>query len=98
MRLTKFEWFLFIAVGLVTVAILSLVAMNYLTDATLARFQALGDPANITCYSGGIVIYEGRSTGKVISPENSDGYIFMDAETLRAAEVSGSCVITYGDE
>ncbi len=70
-------------------------ALGACTDAKWGKFQALGGKANVKCYSGGIVIYEGSSTGKVISEANSDGYNFVDADSKKLMEVSGECVITY---
>jgi len=74
----------------------SLLALTACTDTTWARFGALGDPAAIKCWSGVDVIYEGSSTGKVESPQGSDGYRFKDAKTGWLTEVSGNCIIRYG--
>lgn len=63
------------------------------TDAELASFGALGDPGTITCYSGGVVIYEGKSTGKILTESQSDGLLFQDATTRRLVRVSGDCLI-----
>jgi hypothetical protein len=68
-------------------------ALTGCTDATMASLGALGSPADITCYSGTAVIYKGRSTGKVATVENSDGWEFKDAATQRFVRVSGACVI-----
>lgn len=65
------------------------------TDAQRGKIIALGSPAAIQCYSGGVLIYKGRSTGKVGSEENSDGYYFRDKKTNRPMEVSGDCIIVY---
>ena len=67
------------------------------TDATWGKYKALGDSASVECWSGGQLIYKGRSTGKVLSEQNSDGYYFIDAADGIPKEVSGNCVITYGD-
>ena len=69
--------------------------MSSCTDAGWGKWDALGSTASIKCYSGGIVIYEGRSTGKVRGESNSDGYNFIDAKTKKLMEVSGNCVIKY---
>ena len=66
------------------------------TDTQMSELSAYGDPANVTCYSGGVVVFEGRSTGKVSSSTSSDGYLFRDASTRRLTEVSGDCVLQYG--
>lgn len=63
------------------------------TDASRASFSALGSPADITCYSGSTIIYQGKSTGKVATVQNSDGWEFKDAQTQRFVRVSGPCVI-----
>ena len=65
------------------------------TDAGVSKLFSYGDSAHIKCYSGGEVIYNGYSTGKIKSEEGSDGYYFRDKETKLLMEVSGSCVITY---
>jgi len=72
-----------------------LFALAGCTDAQQASLGALGSKARITCHSGGRVIYDGCSTGKVSSNHNSDGYGFKDAETQRYVDVSGECFIDY---
>jgi len=67
------------------------------TDATFGKFASLGNSAHVKCYSGGELIYEGNSTGKVISEQSSDGYFFRDQQSGDMMEVSGNCVITYND-
>ena len=49
--------------------------------------MSVGSKAHIKCYSGGVLIYEGHSTGKVSSEENSDGYFFRDKETGKMKEM-----------
>lgn len=63
------------------------------TDAKWKKVTALGSPAKVTCYSGGKVIFDGKSTGKVPSEEHSDGWFFEDVETNKLIRVSGDCVI-----
>lgn len=65
------------------------------TDAGFSKFVALGNAAHVICYSGGRVIFDGRSTGKVGSENQSDGYYFRDVADGMLKEVSGDCVITY---
>lgn len=65
------------------------------TDAQRGKLTALGSSASVKCYSGGKLIYEGESTGKVSSEENSDGYYFVDKDTEETLEVSGNCIINY---
>ncbi len=63
------------------------------TDTTMAKYTAYGNAHEIKCYSGGVLVYDGRSTGRVQSPNGSDGWQFEDAKTRRLTEVSGTCVI-----
>ncbi len=67
------------------------------TDATRAKWgNTLGDTyAQVICYSGEREIYNGFSTGKVRSEQNSDGYYFTEQQTGVLKEVSGNCDITY---
>ncbi len=51
--------------------------------------------AEIACYSGGKLIYSGKTDGKVFSETNSDGYIFIAADDKKLKEVSGDCIIRY---
>ncbi|MDJ0715196.1 MAG: hypothetical protein QNJ54_13395 [Prochloraceae cyanobacterium] len=51
--------------------------------------------ANIICYSGGKLIFSSETDGKVISEQNSDGYVFINKKTGKLTEVSGDCVIKY---
>ena len=68
------------------------------TDATTAKMFALGDRAHVICWSGGTLVYDGYSTGKVERAEaGADGYYFKDAKTGDLKEVSGDCNVTYGD-
>lgn len=64
------------------------------SNANLARFSALGKRHDVKCYSGGVVIYEGHSTGKIENEHQSDGYYFQDEQTGKFVTVSGNCVIT----
>lgn len=64
------------------------------SNAEWAAFQALGKRHAIKCYSGGVVIYEGATTGKIENENQSDGYFFQDEQTGKLVRVSGNCVIT----
>ena len=67
------------------------------SDANMAKFGNYGSGATIKYYSGGTLIYSGKSTGKVLSEANSDGYFFKETSTGQLKEVSGNCVIAYDD-
>lgn len=81
---------------LIFTAIAAPLALSGCTDTEKAKWGSLGDPAHILCYSGGVRVYDGYSTGKVQNPDGSDGYQFMSQETGRLTEVSGDCQINYG--
>ena len=63
------------------------------TDAERAQWTTIGTPGHVTCYSGGKVIYDGDSTGKIATENQSDGWFFEDAKTHKLIRVSGDCVI-----
>jgi hypothetical protein len=65
------------------------------TDADYSKFKALGDSANIKCYSGELLIYEGTSTGAIENETQSDGYYFRDKTDNVLKMVSGNCIISY---
>lgn len=74
-------------------------SMTACTDTQRSKLAAYGDAATIRCYSGGVLIYEGRSTGRVLKEDTgADGYAFRDAKTSQLKEVSGDCNVTYGSE
>lgn len=81
-------------VGIIGITYLGLVSIGACTDAEREKYFSLGSEHSISCYSGGKLIYEGTSTGKVLSEEASDGYYFEDKKTGKLMEVSGNCVIT----
>ena len=62
--------------------------------ADLSAVMAWGKRHDVKCYSGGVVIYEGYTTGKIENEQGSDGYYFQDAKTNNFVTVSGNCVIT----
>lgn len=66
------------------------------TDARMAHYSAYGDPARITCYSGGYVVLDDFSTGKVSNADGSDGYEYKSSTTNRLQQGSGDCQVDYG--
>jgi hypothetical protein len=68
------------------------------TDATWSKVTQYGGSQHIKCYSGGVLIYEGDSTGKVVSEQGSDGYYFEDATTHEVVEISADCVFVGKNE
>ena len=80
---------------LVAAAALSLAAC---TDAQTGKFAALGDPARITCYSGGKVVFDDFSTGKVSPEDGGAGYYFRSATTGKLVEMTGDCRVIYDEQ
>lgn len=64
------------------------------TDAQISGLQAIGAKHRVELWSGGQRVREWTSTGKVMSEEHSDGYLFRDSETQSLVRVSGSVVVT----
>lgn len=71
-----------------------LLTLTGCTDAQFENLATIGSAAEVTCYSGGVVIYEGKSTGKVATTHGSDGWEFKDAKTGKFVRVSGDCVVS----
>jgi len=65
------------------------------TDAERSTFFNYGKSAEVKCYSGGRLIYSGYSSGKVVSYDDSNGYMFRTKGNGALMKVSGDCVITY---
>lgn len=64
------------------------------SDATKAIGDAIGDPAEVTCFAAdGKVFYHGFSTGKVSTEDHSDGWYFMEKGTNDLVRISGSCLV-----
>lgn len=63
------------------------------TDTDRAKFAALGNPGEITCYSGGNEIYHGFSTGKVLNAHKSDGYEFEEAGSNKLIRITADCIV-----
>lgn len=81
---------------LIAVISLSSVACSSLqTEISRNIADFTNNPAKVICYSGGQIIYEGTSQGKVSSEEGSDGYAFTERDTGDLVEVSGTCTVRY---
>ena len=63
------------------------------TNAELKQWESLGSKGEITCYSGGVKIYQGKSTGKIVSESQSDGWFLEEEGSNDLILVSGDCVI-----
>ena len=65
------------------------------TDAAFEKTTNFGNSAKVKCYSGGQVIYDGESSGKISSEQGSDGYYFRDKSTGKLIEISADCLFYY---
>lgn len=63
------------------------------TDADMAHMGQLNDPAHVQCFSGGKVVYEGYSTGKIQSNQSEDGLYFKEKETGKFVRLYADCVV-----
>jgi hypothetical protein len=82
--------------GTLILAAACCVATAACSDAQRAHFGALGASAHVVCFSGGKLVADDYSTGKVSNAGNSDGYEFKSVTTRRLRQVSGDCQIDYG--
>jgi hypothetical protein len=63
------------------------------TDASRSQIAAYGSSFRVTLYSGGEAVRTWKSTGKVLTEEQSDGWYFTDAVTGKLVLVSGDVVV-----
>jgi len=63
------------------------------TQAERSLYGGYGHPHSIELYSGGILIGEWQTEGKVLSEDNSDGYYFTDSATGKLVRVTGDVII-----
>lgn len=64
------------------------------SDATNAAISAYGQKHHIKLYSGGVLIGEWESTGKINNEAHSDGYYFKDDKTGKLVTICGQIIIT----
>ena len=77
------------------VLLFAMISFSGCTDGQLGKLSAYNGSAEVKCYSGDTLIYEGASTGKISNSESSDGYYFVDKKDNLLKEISGNCIITY---
>jgi len=80
----------------VYISVIALAAFSSLvacSDTDRASIGAIGSPGDIVCYSGGKIIYQGRSTGRIQTVGYSSNWEFKDSTTGKFVHVSGDCVI-----
>jgi len=62
------------------------------TDAEMGKYKAYGKSSHVKCYSGGRLILDTKTSGKVLSEKTSDGYYFTEASSGDIVEVSADCI------
>lgn len=63
------------------------------TDAEKARWGALGEEAEVVCYSGNAVIFRDESTGKVMDGEGN-GLAFRSKSSGKYVRTYADCIVT----
>ena len=63
------------------------------TDADMAHMSQYNDPSHVQCFSGGQVIYDGHSTGKIASNKDEDGLYFREKESGKFVRLYADCVV-----
>lgn len=75
------------------IAITAALALSGCTDAEREALFAYGDEAEITCYSGGKVIFNDTSTGKVVQLDG-DGITFRSKSSRGYVRAYADCIVT----
>ena len=65
------------------------------TDAIVGKIRSYGASAKVRCWSGGQIILDEESSGKISSEQNSNGYYFISKKTDEMIEVDADCVFIY---
>ncbi len=73
--------------------LLSVVVISGCSNATWSGVKAWGKEHHIKQFSGGVLIGEWLSTGKIENEEHSDGYYFEDDATRTMISISGDVQI-----
>jgi hypothetical protein len=66
-------------------------ALGGCTDTTSSK-NNYEDPAEVKCYSGGKIIYEGASVGRVVS-ERGYYWKFLEKGSGDFVRITGECVV-----
>lgn len=77
------------------VIIAAAVLFSGCTDAYFGKLKSLGSSASVKCYSGGKLVVDTISTGKIRSEANSNGYYFVEKDTDEMIEVDADCIFRY---
>jgi hypothetical protein len=61
--------------------------------AEMAKISAIGSDHKVLVYSGGNLVREFHSVGKVLTEKDSDGWYFLNKETNKLTRVSGTVIV-----
>lgn len=75
------------------ILVVALILLSGCTDAERASFFAYGDEAVVTCYSGGQIVFQDTSTGKVAQLDG-DGITFKSKKTGGYVRAFADCIVT----
>lgn len=74
--------------------LLLLLSLAACSDAERSAVSAFGKKHRVKMFSGGVVVGEWTSSGKIENESGSDGYYFKDDATGKMTTVSGDVTIT----
>lgn len=63
------------------------------TDAERASLGSYGSQAQVLCYSGGKVVFEDTSTGKVMASQGEEGIVFKSKTTGNYVRAFADCIV-----
>ena len=75
------------------IAVILILLLAGCTDAERASLFAYGDEADVVCYSGGEVVFQDTSTGKVAQLDG-DGITFKSKKTGGYVRAFADCIVT----
>ncbi len=79
------------------ISLLILASLASCTDSAQEKLFSYGTEFKVEMFSGGKLVKQWISTGKVLSEKGSNGYYFKDKSTGHLVEVDGDIVITPYD-
>ena len=62
------------------------------TDAERASWGALGNEGTIKCYSGGQIVFDSKSTGKIIQGKDG-GLLFREKSSGKYIRAYADCIV-----
>lgn len=76
-----------------TILLITILLLSGCTNAGRSQLFGYGSDFKVKLYSGGELVQEWQSKGKVLTEADSDGWYFMDAKTNKLIRVSGTVVV-----